>query len=69
MQALLRGGEAEEARPWDAPLLMSGLGKWTGKSKRKLKAPNHGARPANHVGRHARRVKQTRYRNVKGKGY
>ena len=70
MQAILQGGgEVDEVGPWDGGILMSGLGKWTGKSKRKLNPANHGARPANHVGRHARRVKQTRYRNVKGKGY
>ena len=69
MQAILQGGEVDEVGPWDGGILMSGLGKWTGKSKRKLNPANHGARPANHVGRHARRVKTTRYRNVKGKGY
>ena len=71
-QTLLRfhaDATATASAPWDAPLLMSGLGKWTGKSKRKLNKANHGARPANHVGRHARRVKGTRYRNYKGKGY
>ena len=69
MQAIFQGGEVDEGGPWDGGILMSGLGKWTGKSKRKLNPANHGARPANHVGRHARRVKTTRYRNVKGKGY
>ena len=69
MQAILQGGEVDEDGPWNGGILMQGLGKWTGKNKRKLKLANHGARPANHVGRHARRVKQTRYRNVKGKGY
>ena len=69
MQAILQGGTADEVGPWDGGILMSGLSKWTGKNKRKLKKANHGARPCNHVGRHDRRIKQTRYRNVKGKGY
>ena len=69
MQAILQGGAADEVGPWDGGIRMSCLSKWTGKNKRKLKKANHGARPCNHVGRHARRIKQTRYRNVKGKGY
>merc|ERR1712060_143578 len=39
-------------------LLMTGKSKHHGKNKRKIKPANHGARPCNHTGRHARRPRR-----------
>jgi len=43
-------------------LLLTGKSKNTGKSNRMPKAPNHGARPCNHVGRHRRARAAGRYK-------
>mmetsp|Transcript_73494 Transcript_73494/g.163246 ORF Transcript_73494/g.163246 Transcript_73494/m.163246 type:complete len:152 (+) Transcript_73494:27-482(+) len=46
-------------------LLMTGKSKASGKNKRKLHKANHGARPCNHVGRYARKLKRVGYKNPK----
>ena len=46
-------------------LLMTGKSKHHGKNKRPLKPANHGARPCNHVGRHARRLPRISWKKPK----